>query len=118
MMFGVPPWKLEHVEPANGAADGAQYTKIQTTTGTFNGLYGTPRFPKIGDESERYTQDEVDAMTAQAKLTLEQVWRTEKIKHNLISKGWHKLPYGHGLNKNRLPASVAVPRAAKRRLGE
>ena len=106
------------MEPANGAADGARYTKMQTTTVTFNGLYGTPRFPKIGNKSEGYTQGEMDAMTAQAKLCLEQVWRTKKINHNLISKGWHKLPYGHGMNKDRLPASLAVPRAAKRRLGE
>ena len=114
MMIGIPPFKLEHSDPADGSADGARYTKMQVSTATFNGLYGTPRFPKIGDESEKYSQDEMDAMTNQAKLCLEQVWRTEKISHNLIKKGWHRLPYGHGLNKDRLPASVAVPRVAKR----
>ena len=57
-------------------------------------------------------------MANQAKLCLEHLWRTEKINHNLLTKGWHKLPYGHELNNDRLPTSMAVPRAAKRRLGE
>eukprot|EP00966_Prymnesium_polylepis_P131625 3044406-Prymnesium_polylepis.1 len=91
---------------------------MQMSAITFNGLYGTPSFPKFMDESEKYAQAEMDAITNQAKLCLEQVWRTEKVNHNFITKGWHKLPYGHGLNKDRLPTSVAVPRAAKHRLGE
>ena len=80
----------------------------------FNGLYGTPRFPAVVGEDEKYTQDEMDNITQQAKLTLEQVWRTEKLSHGLLAKEWHRLPFGHGLGRDRLPTGIAVLGKRKR----
>ena len=90
------------------------YTKQYVSTAMFNGAFGTPKFPAIAAEGEKYTQDEMDNMTHQAKLTLEQLWRTEKISHGLLAKGWHRLPFGHGLGRDRLPSNVAAPGKRKR----
>ena len=109
MMMFIPPLKLTVVDGASPAF------KCETTTMTFDGLYGTPRMPKIFNEEDRYLQDEINKMTSQAKLTLEQLWRTTRLPHNLIAKGWHRLPEGHGVGYDRLPANTAIPRAAAKR---
>ncbi len=110
----IPPYKIEHTEPADGALDAPRYTKQYVSTAMFNGLFGTPRFPAVVGEDEKYTQDEMDNITQQAKLTLEQVWRTEKLSHGLLAKGWHRLPFGHGLGRDRLPTGIAVLGKRKR----
>lgn len=109
MMMVIPPLKLT-------VHEGASVTfKVELTTMTFNGLYGTPKFPKIIKHEDNYSTAERGAMVEQAKMTLEQLWRTSRLPHNLINKGWHRLPAGVGVGKDRLPANTAIPRAAVKR---
>ena len=69
--------KLEGAMPGNDVCADIRH-------GSFNGMYGTPTFPKILDEDERLTTAEQDVIVSQAKLILAQHWSTRPVKHRLV----------------------------------
>jgi hypothetical protein len=100
MLMGVEA-EATYIEPpvCDGSFSGYKF-EVTITTVCFNGMSGCPRWPAApyptdeapDVEDERYSTAEQGAIVLHAKNELEQKWSTAFVSHNLIKKGWTKLP--------------------------